>query len=183
MVCKWSEGNLSIWESIETRSKAKNLFFSLTSKNLSYYFAFSIFLHKFANVNHVRNLIGWCRVCPLWPSTKAEVRSGWKELLMRSGLTVGNHLWIRRLLDALFLTLGNFANFHRCQEWGNGRCPWVCNHQPAVYLIVYKVCQRCDIHTGVGFCVARSTTMGNAKASERGTSDGMTPTLFSYMYY
>jgi hypothetical protein len=22
----------------------------------------------------------------------------------------------RRLLDALFLTLGNFANFHRCQE-------------------------------------------------------------------
>ena len=41
---------------------------------------------------------------------------GGKELLMRSGLTVGNHLWIRRLLDALFLTLGNFANFHRCQE-------------------------------------------------------------------
>ena len=48
---------------------------------------------------------------------------------------------------------------------------------------INKVCQGSDIHTGVGFCVARSTTMGNAKASERGTSDGMTPTLFSYMYY
>lgn len=161
----------------------QNILFSSFSKKLSHYFAFSIFLHKFANVNHVRNLIGWCRVCPLWQPAKTEARIGGKELLMRSGLTVGNHLWIRRLLDALILTLGNFANFHRCQEWGNGRCPWVCNHQPAVYLIVYKVCQRCDIHTGVGFCVARSTTMGNAKASERGTSDGMTPTLFSYMYY
>jgi len=122
--------------------------------------------------------------CEPWGSTNMQKPAeGGKELLMRSDLTVGNHLWIRRLLDALFLTLGNFANFHRCQEWGNGRCPWVCNHQPAVYLIVYKVCQRCDIHTGVGFCVARSTTMGNAKASERGTGDGMTPTLFSYMYY
>ena len=36
----------------------QNIFFSLTSKKLSHYFAFSIFLHKFANVNHVRNLIG-----------------------------------------------------------------------------------------------------------------------------
>lgn len=29
-----------------------------------------------------------------------------------------------------------------------------------------------DMHTGVGFCVARSTEMGNAKASECGTGDG-----------
>ena len=47
---------------------------------------------------------------------KQKPVAGGEELLMRSGLTVGNHLWIRRLLDALFLTLGNFANFHRCQE-------------------------------------------------------------------
>ena len=73
----------------------------------------------------------------------------------------GTYIWWRRLLDALLSTLGNFANFHRCQEWGNGRCPWVCNHQPEVYLIVYKVCQRCDIHTGVGFCVARSDSNGH----------------------
>ena len=39
-------------------NKAKYLFFSSSSNNLSHYFAFSIFLHRFANVNHVRNLIG-----------------------------------------------------------------------------------------------------------------------------
>ena len=39
-------------------AKYNTSFFSLSSKNLSHYFAFSIFLHKFANVNHVRNLIG-----------------------------------------------------------------------------------------------------------------------------
>lgn len=37
------------------------------------------------------------------------------------------------------------------------------------------------LHIGVGFCIARSTEMGNARASERGTGDGMNPTLFSYM--
>ena len=36
------------------------------------------------------------------------------------------------------------------------------------------------MHTGVGFCVARSTEMGNAKASKCGTGDGIDPTLFSY---
>ena len=29
-------------------------------------------------------------------------------------------------------------------------------HQPAVYLIIYKVCQRFDIHTSVGFSVVHS---------------------------
>ena len=33
-------------------------------------------------------------------------------------------------------------------------------------------------HIGVGFCVARSTEMGNAKASKCGTSDNKNPTLF-----
>ena len=28
------------------------------------------------------------------------------------------------------------------------------------------------VHTSVGFCVARSTVMGNAKASSSGTGDG-----------
>ena len=36
----------------------QHIFFSLASKSLSPYFSFSIFLHKFANVNYVRNLIG-----------------------------------------------------------------------------------------------------------------------------
>lgn len=30
------------------------------------------------------------RVRPLWLSANAEARRGWDELLMRSGLTVGN---------------------------------------------------------------------------------------------
>lgn len=34
------------------------------------------------------------------------------------------------------------------------------------------------IHIGVGFCVARSTIPGNARASVCGTSNGSTPTLF-----
>ena len=47
---------------------------------------------------------------------KAEAHGGvGKELLMRSGLIVGNHLWIRRLLDALFLTHRNLVNFTYCQ--------------------------------------------------------------------
>ena len=48
-----------------------------------------------------------CVPCGRPPMQKPA--EGGEELLMRSGLTVGNHLWIRRLLDALFLTLGNFA--------------------------------------------------------------------------
>ena len=27
-----------------------------------------------------------------------------------------------------------------------------------LYYVIYKVCQRCDIHTGVGFCVVHSKT-------------------------
>ena len=46
------------------------------------------------------------------------------------------------------------------------------------YTLLYKVYQRCDIHTGVGFCVASSTWLGNAKVSMRGTGDGKNPTLF-----
>ena len=41
-----------------------------------------------------------------------------------------------------------------------------------------KVYGWCGIHIGVGFCVARSTEMGNARASVRGTGDCKTPTLF-----
>ena len=41
--------------------------------------------------------------------------------------------------------------------------------------------ERRFVHTGVGFCVARSNDMGNAKASECGTGNGKDPTLFSFM--
>ena len=36
---------------------------------------------------------------------KQKPAEGGEKLLMRNDLMVGNHLWIRRLLDALFLTL------------------------------------------------------------------------------
>ena len=48
----------------------------------------------------------------------------------------GTYIWWRRLLDALFLTLWNFATSIVVKEHGNSRCPWVCIHQPAVYLII-----------------------------------------------
>ena len=52
-------------------------------------------------------------------------------------------------------------------------CPYVCvRHIWGVY-----------IHIGVGFCVARSTGLGNAKAFvERDGQQVQTPALFSYMY-
>ena len=42
--------------------------------------------------------------------------AGGEELLKRNDLMVGNHLWIRRLLDALFLTHRNLVNFTYCQR-------------------------------------------------------------------
>jgi hypothetical protein len=38
-------------------------------------------------------------------------------------------------------------------------------------------------HIGVGFCVARSTKPGNAKASECGTSNSTNPALFVFIKY
>ena len=62
-----------------------------------------------------------CVPCGRPPKQKSV--AGGEELLLRSGLTVGIDLWIRRLLSALFLTSENFANFQSSQECGNGRCP------------------------------------------------------------
>ena len=36
----------------------------------------------------------------------------WERAAHEERLDGGDHLWIRRLLDALFLTLGNFASFN-----------------------------------------------------------------------
>ena len=64
-----------------------------------------------------------------------------------------------------------------CQEWSNGRCLMVCLCIP----IISHSCW-CFVHhwqlllywfviymSAWGFCIARSTEMGNAKASECGT--------------
>ena len=55
-----------------------------------------------------------CVPCGRPPKQKPV--AGGEELLKRNDLTVGNHLWIRRLLDALFLTLRNLVNFTYCQR-------------------------------------------------------------------
>jgi hypothetical protein len=91
-------------------------------------------------------------------------------------------IYDKAFTNALFLTLGNFATFLSLsgmkQRWMS---MGVYTPAGGVPYYIYKVRQRCDIHTGVGFCVARSTVMGNAKASKCGTGDSMNPTLFSYM--
>jgi seryl-tRNA(Sec) selenium transferase len=46
-----------------------------------------------------------------------------------------------------------------------------------------EVCHVGLIHIGVGFDVARSTVMGNAKASECGTSNRTTLTLYFYISF
>ena len=83
----------------------------------------------------------------------------------------------RRLLNALFLALRNFANFKCCHEQCSGRCP-----RDVFIRIPFasnsSLCIEGGLriggikHIGVGFDVARSTVQGNAKASESGTSDG-----------
>ena len=99
----------------ETVNKAHHLFYHLLKKNFLKFCLFSINLCKFALVNHVRSHRGRKQTQAYSLHDNAETRRGWDELLMRSGLTVGNHLWIRRLLDALFLTLRNLVNFTYCQ--------------------------------------------------------------------
>ena len=51
-----------------------------------------------------------------------------------------------------------------------------------VYLVKQIGVHRVLIHIGVGFCVARSATMGNAKASMRGTSNRYRFPRFFYIY-
>lgn len=81
--------------------QSKKSFFSLTSTPLSHYFAFSIFLHKFANVNHVWNLIGWCRVRPLWLSANAEARRGWGTAAHEERFDCVEHIYD----EGVYLTL------------------------------------------------------------------------------
>ena len=55
-----------------------------------------------------------CVPCGRLPMQKPA--EGGEELLKWNDLMVGNHLWIRRLLDALFLTHRNLVNFTYCQR-------------------------------------------------------------------
>lgn len=87
---------------------------------------------------------------------------------------------LRFVLDTL-----KSSKFLSRQRQGNGRCPLVMtlSHYP-LYNTEGILC----IHIGVGLCVARFDGMGNARASECGTSNKsdshvffvfITPTLTS----
>lgn len=46
---------------------------------------------------------------------------------------------LKRLLDALFLTLWNFATFKCCLEHSNGRCSWdVYSHIPFIGIVFIR---------------------------------------------
>ena len=71
----------------------------------------------------------------------------------------------KRLLDVLFLMHWNFATFRYSQDKAT-----VDAHGYAT-ILVSVFCRYGVKHIGVGFCVARFTIPGNAKASMRETSD------------
>lgn len=76
----------------------------------------------------------------------------------------------RRLLDALSLATQNFATSNPVKEQSNGRCPVGMSYTTTNQLVwISKLGEY--IHIGVGFGVARSTGLGNAKALSCGTSN------------
>ena len=92
----------------------------------------------------------------------------------------------RRLLYALCLALRNFANFEYSQEHGNGRCPRgmvipIC--KPSRKICGRGCCRRVICILAWGLRIARSTVLGNAKASEGRTGERFQAlTLFSYVF-
>lgn len=86
----------------------------------------------------------------------------------------------RRLSDALSLTLRNLANFQILSEESNGRCPrdvYICASPFTDMALSKRLCVKywyrgwCAFTYRRGPCVARSTVLGNAKASIRRTSN------------
>lgn len=85
----------------------------------------------------------------------------------------------RRLQRRFVLDVWKLRNFHgTIKNEATVDVRWICcTRQPHLYpfsistgVLKDKVCS-CHTHIGVGFCVARSIVLGNAKASKRGTSD------------
>ena len=85
-------------------SKEKHLFYTIFKKNLSHFLLFQYFFVYLPTLPRPKPS-GKGKILTYSLYCNAEACRGREELLMRSDLTVGNHLWIRRLLDALFLTL------------------------------------------------------------------------------
>ena len=80
------------------------------------------------------------------------------------------------------MALRNFANSDiRSTNIATVGVHWVC-YMTALAVSFRQTAERAagkhHIHIGVGFCVARSDCMGNAKASKSGTATVQTPALF-----
>ena len=74
-----------------------------------------------------------------------------------------------RLLDALFLALRNFANSNLAKEKATVDAHGYVLCKPFLCPCIMLRTKGWYIHIGVGFGVARSGKMGNAKASKSGT--------------
>lgn len=86
----------------------------------------------------------------------------------------------RRLLDALFWRIGTSQLSSIVTDIATVDALGMC-----IYISPLSIMHKNDLqtgrmcyHIGVGFDVARSTILGNAKASKRGTGNGYVPTLF-----
>lgn len=96
----------------------------------------------------------------------------------------GNYILERRLLDALCLTLRNFANFNPVKDKATVDAHWDMLYSPyQAHLHSASVLIGVYIHISVGFCVARFDRMGNFQEPQnvkRATVLGFT--LFLCLY-
>ena len=96
--------------------------------------------------------------------------AGGEELLMRSGLIVGNIYMIKAFTWRFVLDTSKFGKFHLLLKSmamvDVHGCVITSRRYTLLYYVAYKVYQWCDIHTGVGFCVARSDSNGQYQSLE-----------------
>lgn len=118
----------------------------------------------------------FCYLCTQVPALMPVWAGGW----------VGTYIYGKRLLDALFLTNQNFATSNSVKDkatvdaygyvFADILCLCLSCSARWVWCIVWIV----YMHISVGFCVARSDWVGNAKALICGTGNGYRLPRFSY---
>ena len=88
------------------------------------------------------------------------------------------YLLLKSVYLRSFLAFRNLVNFNWSQGWSNGRCLMVCLCMPFTQWLLMLIhhwqlmAYRFVIYMSAwGFCVVRSTLIGNAKASKSGTGN------------
>ncbi len=113
---------------------------------------------------------------------KKRIREGWEANSKAGSWSVGMPYMERRLLNALFLTLRNFATFRYCLEHSNSRCPGYDYLRyyvsPSVFFEDKDELTCIKIISAWGSSVARLTIPGNAKASKCRMSNGYSSLRF-----